>query len=178
MLDWSVKLWFACARQRWFAWQVELVYVLELLHWQYFPKRSGAVRFAGHWRATSKSRRTKSRFTRNWELGRKSRLCHTHLRRQKVDCRRVGTNWESLTAQRLSIIATSRKRSTLVVRSTPAAVFTQSRTLVDYRPFRCRRQFIGLWPASWSSGNTFFSGAGGLRFKSRASQIGHSVANG
>ena len=33
-------------------------------------------------------------------------------------------------------------------------------------------------PASWSSGNAFVSGAGGLRFKSRANQIGHSVANG
>ena len=33
-------------------------------------------------------------------------------------------------------------------------------------------------PASWSSGNAFVSGAGGLRFKSRAGQIGHSVANG
>ena len=28
----------------------------------------------------------------------------------------------------------------------------------------------------YSGGNTFVSGAGGLRFKSRASQIGHSVA--
>ena len=32
--------------------------------------------------------------------------------------------------------------------------------------------------SSWSSGNTFVSRAGGLRFKSRAGQIGHSVANG
>ena len=32
-------------------------------------------------------------------------------------------------------------------------------------------------PASWSSGNAFVSGAGGLRFKSRAGQIGHSVAD-
>ena len=30
----------------------------------------------------------------------------------------------------------------------------------------------------WSSGNAFVSGAGGLRFKSRAGQMGHSVANG
>ena len=29
-----------------------------------------------------------------------------------------------------------------------------------------------------SSGNAFVSGAGGLRFKSQAGQIGHSVANG
>ena len=36
----------------------------------------------------------------------------------------------------------------------------------------------GEVPASWSSGNAFVSGAGGLRFKSRAGQIGHSVANG
>ena len=33
-------------------------------------------------------------------------------------------------------------------------------------------------PGSWSSGNVFFSGAGGLRIKSRAGQIGHIVANG
>ena len=33
-------------------------------------------------------------------------------------------------------------------------------------------------PASWSSGKAFVSGAGGLRFKSRVGQIGHSVANG
>ena len=32
--------------------------------------------------------------------------------------------------------------------------------------------------ASWSSGNAFASGAGGLKFKSRAGQMGHSVANG
>ena len=30
----------------------------------------------------------------------------------------------------------------------------------------------------WSSGNALVSGAGGLRFKSRASQIRHSIANG
>ena len=33
-------------------------------------------------------------------------------------------------------------------------------------------------PASWSSGNAFVSGAGGLKFNSRAGQIGLSVANG
>ena len=33
-------------------------------------------------------------------------------------------------------------------------------------------------PASWSNGNAFDSEAGGLRFKSRARQIGHSVAHG
>ena len=32
-------------------------------------------------------------------------------------------------------------------------------------------------PASWSSGNVFISEAGGLRFKFRAHQIGHGVAN-
>ena len=32
--------------------------------------------------------------------------------------------------------------------------------------------------ASWSSGNAFVFGAGGLGFKSRTSQIEHSVANG
>ena len=33
-------------------------------------------------------------------------------------------------------------------------------------------------PASWSSGNAFVSGAGGLKCKFRAGQIGRSVANG
>ena len=33
-------------------------------------------------------------------------------------------------------------------------------------------------PASWSSSNAFFSVAEGLRFESRAGQIGHNVANG
>ena len=33
-------------------------------------------------------------------------------------------------------------------------------------------------PASWSSANAFASKAVGLRFKSRAGQIEHSVANG
>ena len=33
-------------------------------------------------------------------------------------------------------------------------------------------------PASWSSGNAFVSESGGLKFKSRAGQIGLSVANG
>ena len=37
---------------------------------------------------------------------------------------------------------------------------------------------LNTYPASWSSGNAFVSGAGGLRFKSRAGQIAHSVANG
>ena len=32
-------------------------------------------------------------------------------------------------------------------------------------------------PVSWLSGNVFVSGAGGLWFKSRAGQIGHSAAN-
>ena len=32
--------------------------------------------------------------------------------------------------------------------------------------------------ASWSSGKAFVSGAEGMRFKSRAGQIGRSVANG
>ena len=38
--------------------------------------------------------------------------------------------------------------------------------------------YIIFIPASWSSGNAFVSRAGGLSFKSRAGQIGHSVANG
>ena len=38
-------------------------------------------------------------------------------------------------------------------------------------------KYITVLPASWLSGNTFVSGAGGLRFKSRVRQTGHSVAN-
>ena len=38
--------------------------------------------------------------------------------------------------------------------------------------------FASIIHFSWSSGNAFISGAGGLRFKSRTGQIGHSVANG
>ena len=38
--------------------------------------------------------------------------------------------------------------------------------------------FSNEGPASWSSGNAFVCGAEGLSFKSRAGQIGHSVANG
>ena len=37
---------------------------------------------------------------------------------------------------------------------------------------------LPIWLSSWSSGNAFISGAGGLRFKSRAGQITRSVANG
>ena len=43
-----------------------------------------------------------------------------------------------------------------------------------------RRHYLGIdcnkylgVPAGWSSGNAFVSGAGGLRFKSGADQIGH-----
>ena len=39
-------------------------------------------------------------------------------------------------------------------------------------------RFLNYHFRSWSSGNAFVSGAEGLRFKSRAGQIGHSVANG
>ena len=56
--------------------------------------------------------------------------------------------------------------------------------LTQSRPKLCnycsKNDFINnkqLTPASWSSGNAFVSGAGGLRFKSQAGQIGHSVAN-
>ena len=37
---------------------------------------------------------------------------------------------------------------------------------------------LKLENASWSSGNAFVSGAGGLRFQPRAGQIGHSIVNG
>ena len=37
---------------------------------------------------------------------------------------------------------------------------------------------IMIEPASWSSGNAFVSGAVGLRFESRAGQVGRSVVNG
>ena len=43
---------------------------------------------------------------------------------------------------------------------------------------KCINQNKNLQPASWSSGNVFVSGAGGLRFISRAGQIEHGVANG
>ena len=47
-------------------------YVLELLHWAvFFPKKLGAVRFAGYCRAASKSRRTKSRITTKLWIGSK-----------------------------------------------------------------------------------------------------------
>ena len=61
-------------------------------------------------------------------------------------------------------------------------VFPQESNLqpLDYRstalPLELEKTPVG--PASWSSGNAFVSGAGGLRFKSRVGQIGHSVANG
>ena len=60
----------------------------------------------------------------------------------------------------------------------------------NWPPFSCPIKQVTQWqalvrvigvdcePASWSSGNAFVSGAGDLRFKSRAGQIGHSVANG
>ena len=39
-------------------------------------------------------------------------------------------------------------------------------------------KYITIFNLRKASGNAFVSGAGGLRFKSRAGQIGHSVANG
>ena len=44
--------------------------------------------------------------------------------------------------------------------------------------FSCQNSSTLNLFASCSSGNAFVSGTGGLRFKSRASQIGYSVANG
>ena len=49
-----------------------------------FSKEVSVVRFAGYWWATSKSRMTKSRIKTSCELGRRSPLRQTHLRRQKV----------------------------------------------------------------------------------------------
>ena len=45
--------------------------------------------------------------------------------------------------------------------------------------FLCRKNIINdlVRSASWSSGHAFVSGAGGPWFKSRAAQIGQSVAN-
>ena len=40
-----------------------------------------------------------------------------------------------------------------------------------------KKNFHQISAHIWSSGNAFVSGAANLRFKSRASQIGHSVAN-
>ena len=49
---------------------------------------------------------------------------------------------------------------------------------VKQRSCECQLIFVvWLTSVSWSSGNAFVSGAGGLGFKSRAGQIGHSVAN-
>ena len=42
----------------------------------------------------------------------------------------------------------------------------------------CIAKIETVFAGSWLSGNAFVSGAGGLKFKSRAGQIGHSVANG
>ena len=46
--------------------------------------------------------------------------------------------------------------------------------------FRCYQNIISRIGSFdvWSSGCAFVSGAGGLRFKSLAGQIGHSLANG
>ena len=58
--------------------------------------------------------------------------------------------------------------------------------IVTLRCVRCILAFtfpslyvmLGNWDLSWSSSNAFVSGAGGLRFKSRAGQITHNVVNG
>ena len=42
----------------------------------------------------------------------------------------------------------------------------------------CIAKIETIFAANWSSGNAFVSGAGGLKIKSRANQIVHSVANG
>ena len=47
----------------------------------------------------------------------------------------------------------------------------------DIAAFNYKLYCFNLESTSWSSGNAFVSGAGGLRFKSRASQIKHSVVN-
>ena len=51
-------------------------------------------------------------------------------------------------------------------------------TTVGVKCYNNNNNIESTTPASWSSGNAFVSGAGGLRFKSRAGQIGRSVANG
>ena len=54
---------------------------------------------------------------------------------------------------------------------------TMSRSLVHVYTTHYNHKVQRLCgPASWSSGNAFFSGAGSLRFKSRAGQIKHSFA--
>ena len=58
--------------------------------------------------------------------------------------------------------------------------FTLSLFMLNVKQRSCECQLIfvvWLTSVSWSSGNAFVSGAGGLGFKSRAGQIGHSVAN-
>ena len=50
---------------------------------------------------------------------------------------------------------------------------------IDIKLHRMRQTFQHQKiPTRWSSGKTFVSGAGILRFKSRTSQIGRTVANG
>ena len=111
---------------------------------QSFPKKFGAVWFVGYWRATSKSRRT------SCELGRKSRLRHTLLRRQKVGCPRVLE--PAVIAHRSPLSATWKRRSKvsqlLDWRQLP--VFTLSRTLVDFCLFHCRRQFGSQFRLYWT----------------------------
>ena len=56
-----------------------------------------------------------------------------------------------------------------IIKSAVERLFYESLTVSKYN-------FCGS--ASWSSGSKFVSGTEGLRFKSWADQIGHSVANG
>ena len=152
----------ACARQRWSAGQIELVCVLESLHWQYFPKKLGAVWFAGYRRAawSQEERKAVSRRVANWV--------------EKVDCvtlicedRRLAALafWNQLRNAHCSSLPSHcyvKETWTLVVGLTPATVLTQSRTLVESSPFYCRRQFgsqfVLCWTfnRAWLKEDTFF----------------------
>ena len=89
VLDWSVELSFAVPHSIGLHGRLSWFMFWNCCTGQSFPKKLGAVRFAGYWRPASKSRRMKSRITTSYELGRRSRLPHTRLRRQKFGCPRV-----------------------------------------------------------------------------------------
>ena len=58
-------------------------------------------------------------------------------------------------------------------------ILTLSKTILQLNIAKLIQQIKNdTTPVGWSSGNAFVSGAGDLRFKSWACQIGHSVANG
>ena len=150
MLDWSVELSLAVPHSVGLHGRLSWSMLWNCCTGQSFPKL-GAVRFAGYWRAASKSRRTKSCITTSCELGRRSRLRHTRLRRQKVGCPRVlepAKNRSPLIALRYVKEAYYGIPVLWLIRQLP--VFTQSRTLVDSCLFHCRRQIGSQFRLCWT----------------------------